>query len=74
MSVEKAKCMTFEKRLIMVAALLAAATVAVASTSRRRKRHVARAQRHLHQTHLKNWENEGGNLAPAAVAMSAPQT
>jgi type II secretory pathway pseudopilin PulG len=62
-----------EKRLIIVAALLGAAAAAVVSTSRRRKHHAARAQRHAYQTHLKNWENEGGNLAPAAVAMSGPQ-
>ena len=48
--------------LVAVAAGAAAAGAAFASKSRRHHRAVSAHREH--KTHLKNWENEGGNLAP----------
>lgn len=67
--------MNIDKRwffLLAVAASAAAvaAVAAVASTSRRRQGRTAHDLDH--KTALKSWENEGGNLAPLAMAPPSP--
>lgn len=59
-------------RWFLVFALAAAAAAgAMAASGVRRRRH--RATRHAeYREDLKAWENEGGNLAPAAKAPSRP--
>jgi uncharacterized protein YlxW (UPF0749 family) len=64
--------MSIDKRwfLLLAIAVGAAAGAVVASTSRRRQQ---RTTRDLERTtELKSWENEGGNLAPAAVSPAQP--
>ncbi len=59
--------MNIDKRWILIAAAAGATVIAaVASNARRRDSHSARVLEHA--TDLKSWENEGGNLAPAAAA------
>ena len=63
--------MNIDKRwlFLLAVAASAAAGAAVASTSRRRQR---TAHDLDHKTALKSWENEGGNLAPLAMAPASP--
>lgn len=56
--------------LLLVAAAGAAAGIAAASRSRRRQRQAARVRENKSQ--IKDWENEGGNLAPGAAAVALP--
>ncbi len=64
--------MNIDKRwfFLLAVAASAAAGAAVASTSRRRQRRTAHDLDH--KTALKSWENEGGNLAPLAMAPASP--
>ena len=64
--------MNIDKRwfFLLAVAASAAAGAAVASTSRRRQRRSAHDLDH--KTALKPWENEGGNLAPLAMAPASP--
>lgn len=64
--------MNIDKRwsLLLTVAVSAAIGAVFASRSRRRQH---RAGHDLeHKTHLKTWENEGGNLAPSAVSPAQP--
>jgi hypothetical protein len=64
--------MNIDKRwlLLLGVAVSAAAGAAVATKSRRH--HRAALDHREHKTHLTNWENEGGNLAPAAPPLVHP--
>jgi hypothetical protein len=64
--------MIIDKRwfpLLAIAVGVAAGAVA-ASRSRRRVQRTTRDP--AHTAELKSWENEGGNLAPAAVSPDRP--
>ena len=57
--------MTFEKRWILLLALLASATLGAAFASQsRRRHHRALGDHREHKENLRAWENEGGNCAP----------
>jgi hypothetical protein len=56
--------------LLLVAAAGAAVGVFAASRSRRRQRQSARVREDRSQ--IKDWENEGGNLAPVPAALALP--
>lgn len=56
--------------LLLVAAAGATAGVVAASRSRRRQRQSARVRENKSQ--IKDWENEGGNLAPGPAASALP--
>ena len=62
--------MSIDKRwfVLLAVAAGAAAGAAVASTSRRRY-HRAATDHREHKSRLKNWENEGGNLAPTVASL-----
>jgi hypothetical protein len=54
---------------LIVAALAGAAGAALATGSYRRR---GRTERELqHRSDVKDWENEGGNLAPATLPLAA---
>ena len=64
--------MSTDKRwgLLLAMAISAAAGAAIAFKSQRRQ---VRAAEHLqHKTHVKAWENEGGNLAPIPATAALP--
>jgi hypothetical protein len=56
---------------LLAVAVGAAAGAAFASKSRRRY-HRAVSDHREHKTHLKTWENEGGNLAPTPAPLVNP--
>jgi len=56
--------------LLLAIAVGAAAGAVVASKSRRGQQRTTPDLEHA--TELKSWENEGGNLAPAAVSPAQP--
>lgn len=60
--------MNLQRSFLLVAAAACAAGVALtlALTGRRRRHHKIK-QVAEHKEHLGSWENEGGNLAPAAA-------
>ena len=59
--------MSIDKRWILLLAATAGAAVGTAFASRSRRLHHRAGHDAQHKTDLKTWENEGGNLAPAAV-------
>ena len=61
--------MNIDNRFLLLLAVAAVGAVA-ASKSWLRHRHTTRDQEHKQD--LKSWENEGGNLAPAAVLPTKP--
>lgn len=64
--------MNIDKRWFLMLAVAIGAAVGglVASKSRRRQHRTTHDLEHA--TELKSWENEGGNLAPAAVSAAQP--
>jgi hypothetical protein len=58
--------MSFNTRLIWL--LAACGAIAALSSQTRRKREF---EKQAHKSDLREWENEGGNLAPAAEAPAA---
>ena len=66
--------MNADKRWIPLLALTLSAAVCAAVASTIRRRQVRATHGEQHHTHLKAWENEGGNLAPTAPsAVSSTQ-
>ena len=60
--------MNIDKRWILLLAV-ASGAAALASVAMRSRRRTLRTEHALeHATHLRSWENEGGNLAPAPAA------
>jgi hypothetical protein len=64
--------MSIDKRWILLLAVTAGAAVGATFASRSRRLHHRGALDAQHKTDLKTWENEGGNLAPAAVSPVQP--
>jgi hypothetical protein len=60
--------MNINKRFFLLLAALAGAAVGAVAASRTHVRHHRNARDLEHKEDLKSWENEGGNLAPAAVS------
>jgi hypothetical protein len=60
--------MSVDKRWILLLAVTAGAAVGAAFASQSRRRSHRAAHDAQHKIDLKNWENEGGNLAPAMVS------
>ena len=58
--------------LVLLALAIGAAAGAAFASKSRRRRHRALADHREHKTHLKNWENEGGNLAPTPAPLVHP--
>lgn len=58
--------------LVLLLAVAAAAAVGTAIASKSRLRHRRTTRDQDHKQDLKSWENEGGNLAPAAVSPAQP--
>jgi len=64
--------MSIDKRFLLLLAVAASAAVGAVAASKARVRH-HRAVRDRHdKSEIKSWENEGGNLAPAAVSPAQP--
>ena len=64
--------MNNDKRWILLLALTTGMALGAAFASRARRRHVQTAQNLQHKEEVKAWENEGGNLAPAASTAVQP--
>jgi hypothetical protein len=60
--------MSIKSRLIWL--LAACGAIAALSAEGRRKRN---NEKQAHKANLREWENEGGNLAPASAAPANPQ-
>jgi len=56
--------MNIDKRWMLLLAVAASAAAGAAFASRARRHHARATGESQHSTHLKTWENEGGNLAP----------
>jgi hypothetical protein len=61
--------MSFNTRLIWL--LAACGAIAALSSQARRKREF---EKQAHKSDLREWENEGGNMAPAAEAPAVQPT
>lgn len=65
--------MKIDKRWFLLFVVAAtAATGAALATSRRRRQLRAVSDRREHKAHIKHWENEGGNFAPAEAVLLQP--
>jgi hypothetical protein len=64
--------MSIDKRWILLLAVTVGAAVSAAFASKSHRRHHRTALDQEHKTNLKSWENEGGNLAPAAASPVQP--
>ena len=65
--------MKIDNRWLLLLAVAASAAVGAAFASKSRRRyHRAASDHREHKTHLKNWENEGGNLAPSTASLVHP--
>jgi len=58
--------MTIDKRFLLLLAVAASAAVGAVAASKARVRHHRTVRHRQDKTEIKSWENEGGNLAPAA--------
>jgi hypothetical protein len=64
--------MQMNKRFLLLLAMVASAAVGALAASKSRRRHCRTLRDQEHKQDLKSWENEGGNLAPAAVSPAQP--
>ncbi len=64
--------MNIDKRFVMLLAVAAGAAVGAVAASKSWLRHRHTTRDREHKQDLKSWENEGGNLAPAAVSPAQP--
>ena len=64
--------MKVNNRWFLLLAVAVSAAVGAAFASKSRRYHRAVSDHREHKTHLKNWENEGGNLAPSAASLVHP--
>jgi hypothetical protein len=64
--------MNIDKRLFVLLAVAASAAVGAVAASKARLRHHRRERNREHKQDVKSWENEGGNLAPAAISPAQP--
>lgn len=58
--------------LVLLALGVGAAAGAALASSSRRQHHRKVSDHREHKTHLKSWENEGGNLAPTPAPLVYP--
>ncbi len=61
--------MKIDNRVMLLLALAAGAAVGTAIATTRRRGNLRTANALEHKQDLKAWENEGGNLAPAAPVL-----
>ena len=64
--------MTIDKRIFLMLVVAASAAVGAAFASKARVRHHRTVRDRHDKTEIKSWENEGGNLAPAASFPAQP--
>jgi hypothetical protein len=64
--------MNIDKRFILLLVVAASAAVGAVAAWRSRLRHHRSTGDLQHKEDVKSWENEGGNLAPAAVSPTPP--
>lgn len=64
--------MTFDKRCALLFAVTAGIVGGAALVMATRRRHHHAASELEQTSELKSWENEGGSMAPAAVAQAVP--
>ena len=64
--------MNIDKRFFLLLAVAASAAVGAVAAFKTRTRHHRTLRDRQHKEDLKSWENEGGNLAPAAVSPAQP--
>ena len=64
--------MTIDKRFFLLLAVAASAAVGAVVASKARVRHHRTVRDRHDKTEIKSWENEGGNLAPAAASPAQP--
>lgn len=64
--------MQMNKRFLLLLAMVASAAVGALTASKSRQRHRRTSRDREQKQDLKSWENEGGNLAPAAVSPAQP--
>ena len=58
--------MNVDKRFLLLLAVAASAAVGAVAASKARARHHRTVRHGQDKMEIKSWENEGGNLAPAA--------
>jgi hypothetical protein len=58
--------MTLDQRIFLMLVVAASAAVGAVAASKARVRHHRTVRHRQDKTEIKSWENEGGNLAPAA--------
>jgi anti-sigma-K factor RskA len=64
--------MNIDRRFLLLLAIAAGTAVGAVAASKARVRHHRTARDRHDKTEIKSWENEGGNLAPAAVSPAQP--
>ena len=64
--------MQMNKRFLLLLAMAASAAAGALAASKSRRRHRRTSRDQEHKQDLQSWENEGGNLAPAAVSPAQP--
>jgi hypothetical protein len=64
--------MNIQQRIFVLLAVAAGVAVGAVAASSARLRHHRTARDREHKQDIKSWENEGGNLAPAAVSPAQP--
>jgi hypothetical protein len=64
--------MNIDRRWLLLLSVAASAAIGAAIASRSRRRNHRAAHVLQHKTDLRAWENEGGNLAPAAANQQHP--
>jgi len=64
--------MNIDKRYWVLLAVAASAAVGAVAASKARLRHHRTVRDLEHKQDVKSWENEGGNLAPAAATAAQP--
>ena len=64
--------MNIDKRFLLLLAIAASAAVGAVAASKTRVRHRRTVRHRQDRTEIKSWENEGGNLAPAAPSPAQP--
>jgi hypothetical protein len=64
--------MNIDKRFLLLLAVATSAVIGAVAASKARVRHHRTVRNRHDKTEIKSWENEGGNLAPAAPSPAQP--
>jgi hypothetical protein len=64
--------MNIDKRFLLLLAVATSAVIGAVAASKARVRHQRTVRNRHDKTEIKSWENEGGNLAPAASSPAQP--